>query len=103
MARSYSDKFLRELMEADPSSLGVRLGRLCVEANIPAAYAAVALECSRMTVYSWFRGKGVSEKKSKIVEVFMDLVKKDMDEGVLPAKGMKDAKHYIESLLGMQI
>jgi hypothetical protein len=56
-----------------------------------------------MTVYSWFRGKGVSEKKSKIVEVFMDLVKKDMDEGVLPAKGMKDAKHYIESLLGMQI
>ena len=63
MPRTYSEKFLKELMVADPSSIGVRLGRLCVDANLPAAYVAMALECSRMTVYSWFRGRGVSEKK----------------------------------------
>lgn len=103
MPRSYSPKFLLELAAADPSRLGVRLARLCVDANIPAAYVATALECSRMTVYSWFRGTGVSESKSKIVEVFIDMVKKDMADGVLPAKNTKDAKRYIESLLGIEI
>jgi hypothetical protein len=56
-----------------------------------------------MTVYSWFRGRGISEKKRRIVEVFMEMVGKDVDSGVLPAKNMKDAKRYIESMLGIQI
>lgn len=103
MPRTYSEKFLKELMVADPNSLGVRLGRLCVDANLPAAYVAIALECSRMTIYSWFRGRGVSEKKHKLVEVFMVLVNKDMAEGVLPAKGAKDAKRYIEATLGITV
>lgn len=103
MPRCYGDKFLRELMTGDPSSLGIRLGRLCVDANLPAAYVATALECSKMTVYSWFRGRGISEKRRQIVEVFMDMVGKDVENGVLPAKNMKDAKRYIESMLGIQI
>lgn len=103
MSRSYGPKFLLELAAADPNSLGVRLGRLCVNANIPAAYAAVALEVTRMTVYSWFRGKGVNEKKGKLIEVFMDMVGKDLADGVLPAKDTKDAKRYIESLIGIQL
>jgi hypothetical protein len=37
------------------------------------------------------------------VEVFMDMVNKDVENGVLPAKNMKDAKRYIESMLGIQI
>lgn len=103
MPRNYSIKFLNELMVADPTSLGVQLGRLCVEANLPAAYVAVVLECSRMTVYSWFRGSGVSEKKRKIVEVFIDLVTKDMAAGSLPAKGSKDAKNYMLSSWGVTV
>lgn len=103
MPKSYSTKFLNELMVADPTSLGVQLGRLCVDANLPAAYVAVVLECSRMTVYSWFRGSGISEKKRKLVEVFMDLVAKDMASGVLPAKGCKDAKNYILSSWGVAV
>jgi len=103
MPRSYSEKFLLELSHGDPKSLGVRLGRLCVDANLPAVYVAAALEVSRMTIYGWFRGRGISEKKARVVEVFMDLVSKDMAEGVLPAKNIKDGKRYVESLLGITI
>jgi hypothetical protein len=56
-----------------------------------------------MTVYSWFRGSGVSEKKRKVVEIFIDLVSKDMAAGVLPAKGSKDAKNYILSSWGVAV
>lgn len=103
MPRSYSHKLLLELQHADGDRLGVRLGRLCVEANLPAAYVAKALETSRISLYNWFKGKGIREDKRKIIEVFMDLVKDDMKTGVLPAANMFAAKLYIESMIGVKI
>lgn len=83
--------------------LGVQLGRLCVEANLPAAYVAKALETSRISVYNWFRGRGIREGKRKTIEVFMDLVRQDMKSGYLPAQTVIDAKAYIESMIGVKI
>jgi hypothetical protein len=103
MPRNYSDKFLYELSQANPDRLGVRLGRLCVEMNIPASYVAVALKTSRMTIYSWFRGRGVSENKRALVETFIRLVEDDAKVGMLPAKNMVDAKNYIQEMLGVSI
>lgn len=103
MPRSYSYEFLLALKDADPTRLGVRLGRLCVEANLPAAYVAKALEVSRMTVYSWFRGQGVNERKRAVVEAFMTLVEKDMDADKLPAASLFDAKRYIEGMIGKSV
>jgi len=100
MPRPYSEKFLLGLQQADANRLGVRLGRLCVEANLPAAYVAKAMEISRISIYHWFRGKGISEDKRSTVEVFMDLVTEDMKRGILPAKGNVDAKLYIQSMIG---
>lgn len=103
MPRTYSEDFLLELQRADPTMLGVQLGRLCVEANLPAAYVAKALETSRMSVYKWFRGRGIREDKRKTIEVFMDLVKQDMERGSLPAHTLFDAKRYIEEMVGIKI
>ena len=103
MSRSYSHKFLLALQQADGDRLGVRLGRLCVEANLPASYVAKALETSRISLYNWFKGKGIREDKRKIIEVFMDLVQADMKTGVLPAPNMFAAKLYIESMIGVKI
>ena len=103
MPRTYGEKFLRGLSEADPSSAGVKLGRLCVDANLPAAYVSRALEVSRMTVYSWFRGRGVNEKNLKTISAFTGLVEQDMASGVLPAKNLKDAKKYLEDLAGVKL
>ena len=103
MSRSYSHKFLLALQQADGERLGVKLGRLCVEANLPALYVAKALEVSRISLYNWFEGKGIREDKRKVVEVFMDLVQQDMNSGVLPAASTIEAKFYIESMIGVKI
>lgn len=100
MPRSYDYKFLLQLQKSDPNRLGVRLGRVCVEANLPAAYVAKVLETSRTTVYSWFRGQGIREERRARVETFIDLVEKDMEGGVLPAQTILDAKHYLRELSG---
>jgi hypothetical protein len=76
------------------------LGRVCVEANLPAAYVARVLETSRTTVYSWFRGQGIREERRIRVETFIDLVEKDMQDRILPAKTIIDAKLYLRELSG---
>lgn len=101
--RSYGQKFLLELRDANPIKLGVQLGRLCVDNNIPAVYVAKVLKVSKTTVYAWFRGQSVREENRKTIEVFIDLVKKDAEDGKLPAKNTLDAKLYIESMVGESI
>ena len=56
-----------------------------------------------MTVHSWFRGKPIRDKNRRLVAVFTDLVEKDLDEGILPAKTTAQAKAYIEDMIGEKI
>lgn len=104
MPRPYSDKFLLTLQqELEEPNLGVELGRVCVAAKLPATYVAVALEATRMTVYSWFRGQEIRKPRRKAVRTFMELVKGDIERGILPASSNKEAKVYIENLAGVRI
>lgn len=98
--RSYGEKFLLELRDADPTRLGVQLGRLCVDANLPALYVAKVLQVSKTTIYAWFRGQYIREQKRKTVEAFMALAKKDLESGVLPARSTSDAKDYLANMVG---
>lgn len=100
MPRNYSQQFLLELYKADPEVLGTKLAMACVEANLPAKYVAVVFKTTRMTIHSWFRGKPCREAKRKTIEAFISLVKKDLVDGRLPAKGIKDAKSYLEEMIG---
>lgn len=103
MARPYGDKFLLALEKVPPSTLGLQLAKLCVRANLPATMVAVALEVSSTTVYKWFRGQGIREHKRKAVEVFMDLMKEDFVNGVLPVRDVNAAAAYMESMLGKPV
>lgn len=100
MPRTYSEEFLLEMYRADPNKTGVALAHACVKANLPAKYVAQALEVSRMTIYSWFRGKPIRDKNRQIAEVFTDLVEGDIIKGLLPAKNLIDAKRYLEDMIG---
>lgn len=100
MPRTYSEEFLLEMYRADPNKTGVALAHACVKANLPAKYVAQALEVSRMTIYSWFRGKPIRDKNRQVAEVFTDLVEGDILKGLLPAKNLIDAKRYLEDMIG---
>jgi len=99
MARSYSDKFLQEMDKADPHRAGVALAKACVRANLPAKYVAVVLNVTRMSIYSWFRGKPIRDKNQQAAEMFTCLIEGDLIRGKLPAKNLDEAKKYIEYVI----
>jgi hypothetical protein len=103
MSRTYSEAFLIELHKANPHRAGTALALACVKANLPAKYVAVALDVTRMTVFSWFRGKPIRHKNLLKVETFTDLVESDTAKGMLPARTTAAAKTYIEEMIGRAI
>lgn len=103
MPRSYSEPFLIELYKADPNQPGTALALACVRANIPSRYVADALEVTRMTVFSWFRGKPLRHKNQLKVDALTDIIERDLAEGVLPAKNNAQAKTYIEGVIDRKI
>ena len=103
MPRTYSQEFINQVKQQDPNESGIALAQACVGANLPAKYVAVALKVTRMTVYSWFRGKPIRDKNRKLVELFTDLVESDTAKGMLPARNTLEAKAYIEEMIGQKI
>lgn len=103
MPRTYSQSFLVDLYQADPDRAGTALALACVKANLPTKYIAVALDVTRMTVFSWFRGKPLRHKNMLKVEMLTNKILGDMKLGVLPAKNVPAAKTYIEEMIGRKI
>lgn len=104
MSRPYSTKFLTGLDAADDTyRIGYKMAKLCVEANLPAKYVAVAVGVSRATIHNWFRGAVLRGKNEDIALAFIRLIEKDLEAGTLPAKSVKEAKAYIESMIGRTI
>jgi hypothetical protein len=102
MSRTYSEAFLIELHKANPHRAGIALALACVNANLPAKYVANALEVTRMTVFSWFRGKPLRHNNLLKVEVLTDLIESDTAKGLLPARNTKAAKAYLENMVGRE-
>jgi hypothetical protein len=63
MAKGYSVLTIQEIKEANPVLLGVKLGKICVERDIPVKDVSEYFGVSRVTVYAWFRGKMVVSGK----------------------------------------
>jgi transcriptional regulator with XRE-family HTH domain len=55
--KGYSRNFITANKTADPLHVGVQVGRLCIERDIPIADVAEYLKVSRQTVYLWFLGE----------------------------------------------
>ena len=96
MARPYSERFLLDLHKADPTRIGVQLGKVCVKANLPTSYVAKAFNVSRMSIHSWFRGQYIREKNYFKIDNFLKIVQTELDKGSLPAPSLEEAKKFID-------
>lgn len=77
MSHGYSHRTVLAVLRADSVSLGVALGRLCIELDIPVSAVADALGVSRMAVYKWFDGTSVpSPKHAPRIQALMQSYKK---------------------------
>ena len=72
MPQGYSISLANQIKAADPKKLGVQLGRVCIDKDIPVVDVANFFNVSRMTVYSWFRGE--SDINARHVEKVQKLV-----------------------------
>jgi hypothetical protein len=73
MTTGYSSKFIQTMEALDGTQLGVRLGQLCIQNDIPVKDVSELLKISRVTVYNWFTGKtkvrgSLREKVEKIIQ-----------------------------------
>ena len=100
MPRTYSKQFIEQLEKANPNRAGIALAHACVRGNLPAKYVAYALEVTRMTVFSWFRGAHIRHKNLLKIEAMADLIEDDIAKGILPASNNAAAKAYLEDMVG---
>lgn len=64
-AKGYSRNFIQTNKQADPFHVGVVLGRICIERDIPVQDVAEYLTVSRQTVYMWFIGRTNPQPKQR--------------------------------------
>lgn len=55
--KGYSRKFTIANKKADQTHIGVQLGRICIDRDIPVLDVAEYLGVSRQAVYMWFLGR----------------------------------------------
>lgn len=72
-ARGYSKVIADAVRNANADSIGVRLGRICVDKQIPVMDVAEFFGVSRQAVYLWFKGESVPatthrDKMQKLIE-----------------------------------
>jgi DNA-binding XRE family transcriptional regulator len=60
--------------QADGSLLGVKLGRVCIKREVPAAQVASQLGVSRQTVYNWFMG--LHEPNEELIPLIKKIIAK---------------------------
>ena len=63
MGYGYSQRIAALNKRADASSLGVMLGRVCIDTSTSVLEVTEKLGVSRTTVYNWFTGTSVPKPK----------------------------------------
>lgn len=56
VGRGYASGFVARVQSADRTLIGVQLGLLCIERDVPVLWVAEQTGVSRQTVYRWFLG-----------------------------------------------
>ena len=103
MSRRYSPDLIESVANMEVYRLGMDLAKVCIEANLPAAYVAQVFGTTRMTVHTWFRGGAIRYKKRAKIEVFIQLVEEDIKRGILPANTLSDAMTYLQDMVDSPI
>jgi hypothetical protein len=52
--QGYTIRIAQGIKEADGNLMGVKLGRVCLDQDIPVSTVAEALGVTRQTIYYWF-------------------------------------------------
>lgn len=93
----YSKKVYKAVSKADMNKLGVRLGAVCIDAEIPVQVVAKWTGTTRQGVYYWFFGQTevAEEKRPRVEQIIRTLLRAIKDEK-LPAKTLAQAMEVVK-------
>ena len=74
MSYGYSNRLIELNREADDRLLGVRLGRVCIENDVPVSEVSYKLGVSRQTVYNWFCGANAPRDNLWAIQDYIDSI-----------------------------
>jgi hypothetical protein len=94
----YSEQFLISLAKTESRSIGVKLAKLCTEANLPTLYIADKLGLTRLTIHSWFRGGKIRNRNKQHVSLIIKEIERGLEVGTLPVHSLKEAKEYLKRM-----
>lgn len=93
----YTSKTYHAIERADIRMLGVQLGAVCVDANIPVQVVARWLKVTRQAVYYWFTGTTeVAIKHRERVAHIVKVLNAALDANDLPAANIETALEVIK-------
>jgi hypothetical protein len=72
----YTTKIIRRNADADPTLLGVQLGRLCIYRHVSVNQVVADLGVTKAAVYSWFSGQRDVSKhlRSKVLAYYRSVL-----------------------------
>jgi hypothetical protein len=78
MSYGYSARIIAANHRQDDSSLGVKLGRVCIALDIPVTVVAEKMGVSKQTIYNWFMGAYAPHAscKATVEALILDLDKR---------------------------
>ena len=73
-ARGYSLKLVEAIRGGDPSDPVIRLGKYCIENQVPVSDLATYFSVTRATIYNWFFGR--MKPRQKRLQLLEDTLKR---------------------------
>lgn len=98
MPSKYGAALRASIRSAHVRGLGWELAAVCITANLPAVYVAQVLGVTRMSLHTWFRGGAIRESKHAKINLFLNIVRRDLASGQLPAKTVREARSYLQPM-----
>jgi len=93
----YSNRMHTAVKLAPKGMLGVRMGAICIDAQIPVQVVARWMGVTRQGVYFWFTGETeVAERHQKKVERIIQVLTLALDERALPAKNLEESLRVVD-------
>jgi hypothetical protein len=70
--RGYSYRLIQAVDKANPTLVGVRLAKYCINNSVSVSEVAEEFSVSRMTIYSWFTGASQPHpRKAERIEKYL--------------------------------
>tara|TARA_R100001510_G_C7644408_1_gene201863 strand:- start:1157 stop:1474 length:318 start_codon:yes stop_codon:yes gene_type:complete len=96
--RAYGTRTIERLRDSVQDTDSLKFAAACIDARLNTGLLAKYFKVSRMTIFNWFNGRNINEKRLDRVVSFTEIILDDIEKGKLPLGTKKEMVAYFRSL-----